>query len=116
MTMKFRTAKSQRRAEFDRIFSKLHNEMSAVLGFRAMRRSTSTHRNVDRSNPSTLLDSWEAADMLGVAKHTLDNWRTAGEPPLPFVRVGKRIRYRVGDLDAYVAQNVFASTSEYRNG
>lgn len=114
--MKSQPAKSHRRAEFHRIFCKLHDEMSAALGFQVLRRSTSTPRIVNQSNPSTLLDPWAAADMLGVAKHTLDKWRTAEEPLLPLVRVGKRSRYRVSDLDAYAARNAFASTVEYRNG
>lgn len=49
-----------------------------------------------------LLDESEAATKLSVAVQTLRNWRWRGEGPR-FVKLGKRaVRYRRGDLDAFV--------------
>lgn len=61
-----------------------------------------------------LLRSEQAAEFLGIAASTLPVWRCqsrAGSPP--FIRMGRCVRYRVGDLRAWMAANtVSASESE----
>lgn len=55
---------------------------------------------------SDLLDESEVAATLNVAVQTLRNWRWRGEGPR-FVKLGKRaVRYRRGDLDAFVEAGV----------
>jgi predicted DNA-binding transcriptional regulator AlpA len=44
---------------------------------------------------------------LGVPVGTLANWRSARTGP-PFVKVGRHVRYRIGDVDEWVAARVFA--------
>lgn len=57
---------------------------------------------VSVANPADLLDENEAAHTLSVAVQTLRNWRWKGEGPR-FVKLGKRtVRYRRGDLAAFV--------------
>lgn len=52
--------------------------------------------------PADLLDENAAAAALDVAVQTLRNWRWRGEGPR-FVKVGTRlVRYRRGDLAAFV--------------
>lgn len=51
-----------------------------------------------------LLTSDEAAAYLDVAKHTLSVWRSTGRYRLPFVKVGRLVRYRKSDLDAFLAR------------
>jgi excisionase family DNA binding protein len=52
-----------------------------------------------------LLYSTEAvADILGVSPSTLARWRRTGEPDLPYVRVGSRIRYRASDLAEFLEE------------
>ncbi len=52
------------------------------------------------------LPTREAGAYIGVAKSTLEDWRTRGIGPR-FVRLGtKSIRYRVADLDAFLASCV----------
>lgn len=54
------------------------------------------------ANPADLLDETEAAASLHVAVQTLRNWRWKGEGPR-YVKVGARlVRYRRGDLAAFV--------------
>lgn len=54
-------------------------------------------------SPSDLLDEKEAARFLKMAATTLRNWRAKKEGP-KYRRVGKRsIRYRVSDLEAFIA-------------
>jgi excisionase family DNA binding protein len=45
-----------------------------------------------------LLDEKQAADVLTVAPGTLSVWRSTGRYKIPFVKVGRRVRYRRSDL------------------
>lgn len=48
----------------------------------------------------------EAADYIGVKKHTLECWRSRQDKyGPPYIRVGRSIRYRIADLDAYLKAN-----------
>lgn len=49
-----------------------------------------------------LLDEAQAADYLTLAAGTLSVWRSTGRYGIPFVKVGRRVRYRRGDLDAWL--------------
>ena len=53
-----------------------------------------------------LLKEKEAADYLLNEPNTLAVWRCTGRHSLPFVRIGKSIRYRRGDLRKFVASRV----------
>ena len=61
-----------------------------------------------------LLPTPAAAAYLGVAGQTLRKWRCAGTGPA-YVRLGHggaaRAAYRRADLDAWIAERTFASTS-----
>lgn len=57
-----------------------------------------------------VLNAEAAAARLGVAKSTLARWRVVGGGP-NFVRLGRRVGYRMADLDAWVTDNVCSSTS-----
>ncbi len=45
-----------------------------------------------------LLTTTEAARFLNVRPNTLAIWRSTGRYNLPFVRVGRLVRYRLDDL------------------
>ncbi len=49
-----------------------------------------------------LLDTDPAANYLGIKPHTLEVWRTSGRYGLPFVKVGRRVKYRRTDLDHFL--------------
>ena len=38
---------------------------------------------------------------LDVSRKTLQSWRYAGQGPR-FIKIGRLVRYRVGDVDAYL--------------
>ncbi|MBB5685657.1 helix-turn-helix transcriptional regulator [Sphingobium boeckii] len=59
----------------------------------------------------TVVDTAIAAKRLGLSKKTLTNRRIYGGGP-PFLKMGKAVRYRVSDLDAWVAAHVVNSTSQ----
>jgi hypothetical protein len=52
------------------------------------------------SCPTT--DAKGAADYLGFAEQTLAVWRSTNRYPLPFIRVGRSIRYRLSDLEKFL--------------
>ncbi|MBE8518121.1 helix-turn-helix domain-containing protein [Amycolatopsis sp. H6(2020)] len=52
---------------------------------------------------SKLLSIDDVADYLGVPKNTLYQWRTKGYGPTGR-RIGKYVRYRSEDVDAWVDQ------------
>lgn len=59
-----------------------------------------------------LLTTREAAHLLGVSLAFLERDRWAGAR-IPFIRIGSRaVRYRRGDLDAYIGARLKRSTSE----
>jgi excisionase family DNA binding protein len=56
-----------------------------------------------------LLSETQAADLLQVSPGTLSVWRSTGRYALPFVKIGARVRYRRGDLQAWLESRVRAS-------
>jgi excisionase family DNA binding protein len=58
-----------------------------------------------------LLNTAEAAEQLRVKKQTLENWRLRGEGPA-FIKVGRRVFYRLSALDAWLTGRIRNSTSE----
>jgi excisionase family DNA binding protein len=50
----------------------------------------------------SLLSEDQAALRLGVKSQTLALWRMTGRYDLPFIRVGRLVRYRVADLDRWL--------------
>lgn len=53
--------------------------------------------------PSPLLSRKEAAAYLGVAEQTLAIWKSAGRYNLPVIKIGRLAKYRLTDLDAFIA-------------
>ena len=50
----------------------------------------------------------DAAHYLGISPSTLATWRSTREVDVPYVRLGRCIRYRRADLDAFLAANIAA--------
>ena len=53
----------------------------------------------------------QAADYLDLKKPTLEVWRCRGYGPT-FIKMGKAVRYRKEDLDAFLDSKVRKSTSQ----
>jgi excisionase family DNA binding protein len=51
---------------------------------------------------SRFLTTQEAAEFLGVSAGTLAVWRCVSRYPLPFVRIGRNVRYQEADLVSWV--------------
>lgn len=44
----------------------------------------------------------EAADYLGVKFHTLEVWACKGRYKIPYIKLGRSIRYKKEDLDEFI--------------
>lgn len=53
----------------------------------------------------------DVAEQLGCSVRTLERYRASGDGPR-FVKVGRLVRYRASDLDAWLGGRVRGSTSE----
>lgn len=62
---------------------------------------TRTLRAVIESS-ADLLDDKAAATILDVSPGTLSVWRSTGRYALPFLKVGRKVRYRRADLIAWL--------------
>ncbi len=51
-----------------------------------------------------LRDEVESAQYLGVKPTTLQIWRSTKRYPLPYIKVGRLVRYRQSALDAFLSQ------------
>jgi predicted DNA-binding transcriptional regulator AlpA len=57
---------------------------------------------LDHDDPDRAIETSELADRLGLAEITVIQQRALGGGP-PFFRVGRQIRYRLRDVDAWIA-------------
>ena len=53
----------------------------------------------------------EAAEYLRLSKSSLDRWRLTGDGP-KFAKAGARVIYKRADLDAWLDDRTYRSTSE----
>ncbi len=51
---------------------------------------------------SKLISSYEAADFLGVTKETLAVWRSTKRYDLPYVKMGRSVKYKVEHLESFI--------------
>lgn len=52
-----------------------------------------------------LVDQTAAAEILHVKPYTLTNWRCTKRYPLPYIKIGRCVRYRVSDLLQFMENN-----------
>lgn len=53
-----------------------------------------------------LLTPAQAAEILGVTHQTLAVWRSTGRYNLPFVKVGRRVMYRLTDIQGFIEERL----------
>jgi predicted DNA-binding transcriptional regulator AlpA len=78
------------------------------------RRAGTIAEGVDSSgNPDDLLTSAQTAHLLGYSKEWVECGRSRGWGP-PFIRLSpRRVRYRRGDIKAWLNERRHRSTKEY---
>ena len=57
---------------------------------------------LDELSDGELLDDKQAAAILKTKPSTLCIWRTTGRYNLPYVKIGRLVRYRAGDLKNFI--------------
>ena len=62
--------------------------------------------------PARLLSRQEAADFLGVRPQTLAVWASTGRHSLRFIKVGRLVKYRLDELEAFLQSHSGTSTGE----
>ncbi len=67
---------------------------------------------LDPKSPTGQISDKQAAEVLGLKPSTLAVWRSTGRYNLPFVKVGRLVRYRVSDLAAFLARRTADHTGE----
>ncbi len=58
-----------------------------------------------------LIDCLDTAEILGISKSALEAWRTTGRYKLPFIKVGRNVRYRRSDVLQWLDSRTRASGS-----
>lgn len=61
-----------------------------------------------------LLTEQQAAEILGVNKGSLSVFRSTGRHQIPFVKVGRNVRYRRSDLEAWMEKRVVTHTGQVK--
>ncbi|MDD5033158.1 MAG: helix-turn-helix domain-containing protein [Methylococcaceae bacterium] len=72
----------------------------------AILQAQSTVQTPSQQIESAMVSDMEAARILGQARRTLAVWRCTGRYNLPYVRIGRKIFYRVSDLEAFIKRRV----------
>jgi len=62
-------------------------------------------------NKDPLLTPHDAAEFLALSRSWLAKLRLTGDGP-PYVKLGRQVRYRLGDLEAWLQGHVQRSTSD----
>lgn len=60
--------------------------------------------------PGDLLTPDQVAAALGLSHRTLAAWRSSRRNPLPYVKVGSRVRYRQQDVAAWLESRTHSNT------
>ena len=77
----------------------------------------STLKNIAVSTPVFgLMTSNQVAAALALSNKTLAAWRSSGRSPLPFLRLGSRVRYRSEDVLAWLESRMCSATADAARG
>ena len=68
--------------------------------------------NCDPKHPPFHVDEKTAAAALGVQANTLACWRSAGRYSLPYLKIGRKVQYRLSDLAEFLARRTTSHTGE----
>jgi excisionase family DNA binding protein len=70
-------------------------------------------RRIKDMNNLKLLTPSEVAKILGLSVETLNVWRATKRYPLPYVKSGRLVRYRISDVENFINSRLrnFSSTA-----
>jgi len=68
---------------------------------------------MNNTNPNQLLNAKSVSQMLGVSYKSLANSRNTGTGiQIPFVKVGRLVRYQLSDVEEYINSHRFSHTGK----
>ena len=68
--------------------------------------------DVYKLEATRLLTEDQTAAILQVSAGTLSVWRSTGRYNLPFVKIGRKVRYRAGDLRQFMESRLKTHTGQ----
>lgn len=68
--------------------------------------------SLDDLQECQLLDDRQTAAAITVQQGTLAVWRSTGRVDLPYIKVGRSVRYRVGDIREFLAKRTRLHTGQ----
>ena len=68
--------------------------------------------SIIRAHARELVSRKEAAEFLDVQPQTLAKWASVQRYDLPYIRVGKAVRYRMTDLRKFLERNTVGANLE----
>jgi excisionase family DNA binding protein len=70
---------------------------------------------VGNKSDDPLLTAVETANYLGIKPETLNTWRCTRRYSLPFVRVGRAIRYRLSAVESFLASRTVCGDAQQKS-
>ncbi len=64
-----------------------------------------TIRNIS-INDDLIIDTSEAAILIHTPEKSLIKWRSTGEHNIPFIKIGRNVRYRTKDLRVWIEAHI----------
>lgn len=80
-----------------------YQEFSAHLAWQAWQAAKASA--TAKPKKTILYTQEQAAEFLSVSPQTLANWRATGRYALPYIKVGRLVKYRKTDLVAFLNEN-----------
>lgn len=78
----------------------------------SLRRDIAFSLNLDPDKLPALLNTEQAAIVLDNSPQTLSIWRSTKRYNLPYVKIGRRVKYRVSDLMDFIERRTHGSAAE----
>ena len=57
-------------------------------------------------NDDLIVNTQEAAQLIRTPERSLIKWRSTGEHNIPFIKIGRNVRYRTTDLRKWIDAHV----------
>jgi hypothetical protein len=61
---------------------------------------------------SLLLSTEHAAQHIGITPHTLTVWRCTKRQNIPYIKVGRLVKYRLADLEVWLETRMISNATQ----
>lgn len=65
-------------------------------------------------NDDVIVNTDEASQLLRTPAKTLVKWRSTGQGNIPFIKIGRNVRYRTADLRAWIEAHTQGGNNEHK--